>query len=514
MADDALALADLVRAAAEVAATGSRTAKTRVLAELLAGLRPAEAPTAVGLLLGRPIQGKLGIGWRTLRDQRSDAAATPSLTVDDVDIAFGGLSTSHGPGSAVRRTEILRALMGRATTHEQDYLGRVMTGEMRTGALEGVLVDAVALATHRDKTVVRRAAMLSGDLGATARAALADEDLSLVDLTPGVPVQPMLAGTASSPADAVATTGAASVEYKLDGARLQVHRIDGRVRAYTRSLADITDRVPDVVDVVDDFPGGDLVLDGETLALDESGAARPFQDTMSSFGRGGDQGLTVWFFDVLYADGRSWIDEPLAVRRNALRAVAGHHMIPGRLVDAAAPDRAHDVLDEALAAGHEGIVVKALDAPYAAGRRGSHWVKVKPVYTYDLVVLAVEQGSGRRAGWLSNIHLGARDPDGEYGPDGGFVMVGKTFKGLTDETLRWQTEYFPTIAERRDGHVLHVRPETVVEIAVDGVQRSTRYPGGAALRFARVKRYRIGVDAKPVEDADTIASIRDRRPGD
>ncbi|MCF8571750.1 ATP-dependent DNA ligase [Gordonia sp. HY002] len=505
-------LADLVAAAAEVSSTRSRAAKTRTLAEVLSLLRPDEVPAAVGVILGRPRQGRLGIGWRTLANLATDPAPTATLRVRDVDEAFSELSTGRGSGSAARRSATLTGLMSRASAEEQNYLVRVMTGEMRTGALEGVLVDAVAHAAELDKNTVRRAVMLSGDLGATARAALEGDDLTLVDLTPGVPVQPMLAGTAPSPGEAVSTTGAASVEYKLDGARLQVHRVGGQVSVYTRSLADITDRVPEVVDVVAAFGGGDLVLDGEMLAVDEAGAARPFQDTMRSLGRDGSRTLAVWFFDILYGAGRSRIEEPLAERRTVLRNVAGDHAIPGRLVAADDPDGAQAVLDEALAAGHEGIVVKALDSPYSAGRRGSHWIKVKPVYTYDLVVLAVEDGSGRRSGQLSNIHLGARDPDGQFGPAGGFVMVGKTFKGLTDDTLRWQTDYFPTIADRREGHVLHVRPETVVEVAVDGVQRSTRYPGGAALRFARVKRYRTGIDAKPAQEADTIASIRNRLP--
>lgn len=512
MTRDSMLLADLVAASAEVSSTRSRAAKTRTLAEVLSLLRPDEVPTAVGLILGRPLQGRLGIGWRTLANLATDPAPAASLRVRDVDKAFSELSTSRGSGSVARRSAALTELMSRASVEEQDYLVRVMTGEMRTGALEGVLVDAVAHAAELDMNTVRRAVMLSGDLGATARAALEGDDLALVDLTPGVPVQPMLAGTAQSSGEAVSTTGAASVEFKLDGARLQVHRVGSRVSVYTRSLADITDRVPEVVDVVAAFGGGDLVLDGEMLAVDEAGAARPFQDTMSSLGRDGSRTLAVWFFDILYGAGRSRIDDRLAERRKILREVAGDHVIPGRVVPADDPDAAQAVLDEALAAGHEGIVVKALDSPYSAGRRGSHWVKVKPVYTYDLVVLAVEDGSGRRSGKLSNIHLGARDPDGQFGPAGGFVMVGKTFKGLTDDVLGWQTDYFPTIADRREGHVLHVRPETVVEVAVDGAQRSTRYPGGAALRFARVKRYRTGIDAKPAQEADTIASIRNRLP--
>ncbi len=503
-------LIDLVEAASAAAATRSRLTKTRVLAGVLERLEPEDAVAAVGLILGRPRQGRLGIGWRTIREARPAPGTGSVLTVGDVDDAFETLASAGGPGSAAVRRDVLDGLLRRAGDAEQDYLMRVMIGEMRTGALEGILLDAAALASGLPKDVVRRAAMLTGDLGATVRAATAGDDLTAVDLTPGVPVQPMLAGTAATAAAAIDQTGSSSVEYKLDGARLQVHRVNGAVTAYTRSLADITDRVPDVISVVAAFPGGDIVLDGETLALDESGAARPFQDTMSSLGRDAGTPLHVWFFDVLYGEGRSLIDEPLRVRRDVLERTAGEHVIRGMV--SADPADAQRVLDDALDAGHEGIVVKALDSVYAAGRRGSNWVKVKPVYTYDLVVLAVEQGSGRRSQWLSNLHLGARDPDGQFGEPGGFVMVGKTFKGLTDETLRWQTEHFPTIATGREGHVLHLRPETVVEVAIDGVQRSSRYPGGVALRFARVKRYRTGVDAKPAVDADTIASIRDRLP--
>ncbi|GEE03144.1 DNA ligase [Gordonia spumicola] len=501
-------LQEVVAAAADVAATRSRTAKARALADLIARVEPDDAPAVTGLILGRPRQGRLGVGWRTLIERRPEAASAARLTVRDVDEAFTALASASGTGSAAVRVAILDGLLSRADAAEQDHLIRVMTGEMRTGALEGVLVDAAALALRLPTSLVRRAAMLTGDIGATIGSALRGDDLTAVDLTPGVPAAPMLAGAAPTAAEAMATSGAASVEYKLDGARLQVHRVGGTVTAYTRSLADITARVPDVVAVVESFPGGDLVLDGETLALDESGAARPFQDTMSSLGRDGASPLHVWFFDILYGEGRSLIDEPLRVRRTVLAATVGEHVIGGSELSDGDADGAQRVLDDALAAGHEGVVVKSLDSTYAAGRRGAAWVKVKPVYTYDLVVLAVEEGSGRRSGMLSNIHLGARDPDGDVGEPGGFVMVGKTFKGLTDRILAWQTDHFPTIATRRDGHVLHLRPEVVVEVAVDGVQRSSRYPGGIALRFARVKRYRIGADEKPPTEADTIADLR------
>lgn len=401
--------------------------------------------------------------------------------------------------------------MRRATAEEQDYLVRVLIGEMRTGALEGVLTEAVATATGVTPAVLRRAAMLSGDLGATVRAALIGEDLAAAGLTPGVPVSPMLAASAATIAEAVDAVGAASVETKLDGARIQAHRVGGVVRVFTRTLADITERVPEIVDIVTGFPGGDLVLDGEALAFDGEGVARPFQETMSRFGSesGREQiVLAPRFFDVLHADGTNLIDESLRLRREVLAGIVGDWIIRGVLVDPGGVARADAFFAEAVDAGNEGVVVKELASTYMAGRRGSNWIKVKPVHTYDLVVLAVEHGSGRRTGKLSNLHLGARDPDGRYGEPGGFVMVGKTFKGLTDALLTWQTEYFPQIAVAQERQVLRVRPETVVEIAIDGVQRSSRYPGGVAVRFARVRRYRVGADAKRAADADTIDSLR------
>jgi DNA ligase 1 len=355
--------------------------------------------------------------------------------------------------------------------------------------------------------------MLSGDLGETAVAALTGgaDALDQIGLAVGTPILPMLASTAADPAAALEITGEASVEYKLDGARIQVHRNGDEVRVFTRSLADITHRVPEVVEVVRTFPAHRLILDGETLSLDEDGGPRPFQDTMSRFGAEAQRTavLKPWFFDVLHVDGEDLIDRPLSERRPVLEKVVGAYRIPGEVtVDPAVADR---VSRDALAAGHEGIVVKGIDSVYAAGRRGKSWVKVKPVHTYDLVVLGVEWGSGRRTGWLSNLHLGAYDPTGEFGEPGEFVMVGKTFKGLTDALLRWQTEHFPTIETRSTRHVVYVQPVTVVEIAIDGVQRSRRYPGGIALRFARVKQYRE--DKRP-EDADTIQTLRAMLPAE
>nr|WP_205864757.1 ATP-dependent DNA ligase [Planctomonas sp. JC2975] len=500
-------LNELVEVAGEVAATRSRLAKVDALARLLRRLAPDEVIPAVGLLLGSPRQGRLGVGWRSVSGVMGDPAGAPSLAVSNVDALLDRLASAEGSGSAALRSSVLHELMHAAAAAEQDFLVRALLGEMRTGALEGVLIDSVARAADASGEVVRRAVMLSGDLGATAALALSggESALTKVGLEVGRPVRPMLAASAATVAEALATTGEASVEYKLDGARIQVHRHGDEVGVYTRSLADITHRVPEVVEAVRGFAARDFILDGETLTLDEAGAPRPFQETMSRFGADAarESLLKPRFFDVLHLDGRDLLDEPLAVRRPILERIAPGFVVPGVITDNVS--EAEALSDEALAAGHEGVVVKAIGSPYTAGRRGSGWVKVKPVHTYDLVVLACEWGSGRRQGWLSNLHLGALDPLGEFGEPGGFVMVGKTFKGLTDELLRWQTETFPQIEIRRTAGTVWVEPMIVVEIAIDGVQASSRYPGGVALRFARVKRYR---DDKAAEEADTIQTLR------
>lgn len=525
-------LARLVEAAAALAATRSRTAKTEVLAGLLRDLSPEEAEAAVGLLLGRLRQGSIGLGHRTVFAARDGAAAAiePTLTIGEVDATLDTIAGLGGTGSAGTRSAALGALFERATAPEQDHLVRAFTGEMRTGALEGVLTDGLARAVGMPLADVRRAAMLSGSLPGTVRLALTSpEALAEVGLAVLTPVQPMLASTAADVAAALEVTGEASVEHKLDGARIQVHRSGADVLVFTRSLADITARVPEIVEVALGLSVESVILDGETLMLDDDGAPRPFQDTMSRFGsadqgstRGPDNGtdemsaqvLAPWFFDVLHLDGEDLIDRPLSERLAALERIAPAYRIAGEVTtDPAVAER---IAAQALAAGHEGVMVKGIDTTYAAGRRGKHWVKVKPVHTYDLVVLGVERGSGRRQGWLSNLHLGARDPEGEFGPAGGFIMVGKTFKGLTDELLRWQTETFPDYAADDNGWALTMRPEIVVEIAIDGVQRSSRYPGGVALRFARVKRYRVegapaqdgSLHAKSADEADTIQSLR------
>ncbi|WP_309127808.1 ATP-dependent DNA ligase [Microbacterium sp.] len=500
-------LSEVVATADDVAATSSRLAKIEALARLLTRAEPHEIATLVGLLQASPRQGRLGVGWRTIAGLTVEHASAPSLTIGDVDRGLDALAAASGSGSAAARHDLLADLAERSTATEWDFLARAMLGELRTGALAGVLLDGVARASGRPAASVRRAAMLSGDLGETALIALTGtgEDLDAVGLAVGRPVLPMLASTAATPAAALESTGSASVEYKLDGARIQVHRDGDEVSVYTRSLADITHRVPEIVEIVRSLPAQELILDGETLALDEDGGPRPFQQTMSRFGADVSRELLLrpWFFDLLRVDGRDLIDEPLSVRLTELERVVGEWRMPGVVTDD--PDAAEQLSREALAAGHEGVVVKAIDSPYTAGRRGKSWVKVKPVLTYDLVVLAAEWGSGRRRGWLSNLHLGAHDPEGEFVEPGGFVMVGKTFKGLTDELLRWQTERFPAVETHRTAQAVFLRPEFVVEIAIDGVQRSPRYPGGIALRFARVKAYRL--DKTPA-DADTIQTLR------
>ena len=453
------------------------------------------------------------MGWATIRDLDVSAAADPQLSVADVDQVIDELATTTGPGSQAARRDLLHDLFGRATAAEADFLARLFVGEMRTGALAGVVTDAISVASGVKPATVRRAAMLAGDLGAVARLALVDGEaaLSAVGLEPLRPVLPMLASTSESVEAGIEDVGEASVEWKLDGARVQVHRAGAEVRIFTRNLNDVTVRLPEVVEVVSGFSATTFVLDGEVLGFMGPEAAgdapQAFQDTMSRFGRdnAGEHTtrLVPHFFDLLHLDGADQIDEPLRVRRRRLEELVGSYLVPGTITEDPAAARA--VLDDALARGHEGVMVKAADSPYEAGRRGKSWRKVKPVHTLDLVVLAVEWGSGRRRGWLSNIHLGARDPG-----SGELVMVGKTFKGMTDEMLAWQTERFSNLKTRESGHTVWVRPEQVVEVALDGAQASTRYPGGVALRFARVKRYR---DDKGPGDADTLDAVRALLPG-
>ncbi|MGL5816103.1 MAG: ATP-dependent DNA ligase [Phycicoccus sp.] len=509
-----MSYADVVAVSREVGATRSRTAKTSAIAALVARAPADVVGVVVAHLSGVLPQRRLGVGWRSL-GSGPEPAAEPSLTVGDVDSAFSRLAGTSGTGSAAGRRAELAALLGRATADEQRFLAELVTGNLRQGALDGVVLAAVAAAFEVPEPVVRRAVMLAGHTWVVAQLAAAGGEVALreVRLVVGRPLRPMLAASAKTTEEALAAVVAAAdsagevvVDGKLDGIRVQAHRRDGEISLFTRSLDEVTERLPEVVEAVAALPGGDLVLDGEAIVIRGGGRPAPFQVTGARTASSADVArlraevpLTTYLFDVLHADGRDLVDEPLSVRHSVLAGLAPHLLVP-RVVtaDAAA---AGAFFDELVAAGHEGVVVKAAGGAYAAGRRGSGWVKVKPTHTVDLVVLAVEWGSGRREGWLSNIHLGARDPG-----TGGFVMVGKTFKGMTDEMLRWQTERFTALAEGgTDGWVVRVRPVQVVEIAFDGVQRSSRYPGGIALRFARVIRYR---DDKPASEADTITSLQ------
>lgn len=488
----------------QVAATAKRSLKTALLADLLRAATLREVPILVGLLVGEPRQGRIGVGWATLRDVRAigqgAAATTSSVSLTEIDDMFTALAGTSGTGSQRDREQLLSSMMARLVADEQEHLAKLFGGEVRQGALAGVVTYAVAKASNTPTADVRRAAMLLGDLGAAASLALAGESLA-VGLSPLIAVQPMLAGTAPTVAEALALTGPASVEWKLDGARIQVHRRGDELRVFTRGLNEISARVPEIVEAALTIPHEHFVLDGEALGLDADGGPLKFQDTMSGKSR-----LQPFFFDVLYLDGESLIDEPLSARKQLLAATVPSALRLPTLDVGSDAATAEQFANEALAAGHEGVMVKALDSPYQAGRRGATWRKVKPVHTLDLVVLAAEWGHGRRTGWLSNLHLGAR-ADAKDTANGSFVMVGKTFKGLTDELLTWQTTTLQQLAigSPESGYIQHVRPELVVEIALDGVQRSTRYPGGVALRFARVRRYRPD---KSAAQADTIARVQ------
>jgi len=490
-----------------VAGTRARTAKVTALAGLLSALEPDEVAPAVGFLTGVPRQGRIGVGWRTVQGIEAGGPDAPSVELRELDGALSQLASTSGTGSQGARQALLGGLLGRVSEAEADFVRRLLTGELRQGALAGLMADAVARASGVPLAAVRRASMLSGDLGRTAELALHDGAAALeaVQLSVLRPVSPMLASTAADVTEALAQTGPASVEWKLDGARVQVHRAGDEVRIFTRNLNDVTDRLPGVVAIARALPASALVLDGEVLGVDDEAKPKAFQDTMSRFGRHDGQAgasLLVRFFDILHVDGDDVLDEPLQIRQEHLDRVVGDLAVPRVHTDV--PDVAAAKLEEALAQGHEGVMVKALSSTYDAGRRGGSWRKVKPVHTLDLVVLAAEWGHGRRQGWLSNLWLGARDRDE------GLVMVGKTFKGLTDALLTWQTAELLARETGRDGIVVHVRPELVVEVALDGVQASTRYPGGVALRFARVKGYRLDKDP---QDADLLESVRAMRAG-
>jgi ATP-dependent DNA ligase I len=500
-------LEEIARTSADVTQIRSRLAKIDRLASTLRRLRPEEVPVAVAYLSGELPQGSIGVGYASLKGLPPPAGSS-RLELIEVDAALSRIGGLEGPGSQSARKRELGELFGRATEAERRFLFGLLLGDIRQGALEGVMVEAISKAAGVSATDLRRAAMLAGDLGVVAAAALSEgaAGLARFRLTVLRPVQPMLAQTADGIGDALGRIRPAAIEWKLDGARVQVHRLDDEVRVFTRNLADVTVRVPELVSAVLDLSAKRLVLDGEAIALRTDGRPHRFQVTMGRFGSRLNLDelrsmvpLSASYFDVLHADGEDVLHLPASVRFEALEAHLPADLRTPRLVTAD-PAEAEGFLRGALDRGHEGVMVKALDAPYEAGRRGAGWLKVKPAHTLDLVVLGAEWGHGRRQGWLSNLHLGARDP-----ATGGFVMLGKTFKGMTDQMLAWQTVRLQELETHRDGITVFVRPELVVEVAFDGVQASTRYPGGVALRFARVKGYRP--DKSPAE-ADTIDTVR------
>jgi DNA ligase-1 len=509
-------LAELAGTSRAVGELRGRLAKLERLADGLRRMAPEEVPIGVAWLSGELPQGRIGVGWATLQGALAEtqpSASASGLTLREVDAELSRIGGLRGGGSAGARAAALRALLARCSEEERSFLAPLLAGELRQGALEGLMAEALARAAALPASDVRRALMLAGDLGSVARAALEQgaAGLAAFRLELFRPLQPMLAQTAADPAEALAGLGGrGAFEWKLDGARVQLHREGDAVRVFTRGLLDVTGAVPELVEAARALPVRSLVLDGEAIALRADGRPLPFQETMRRFGRRLDDAaraerpLRGFYFDCLHLDGRDLLASPAQERWRALDERLPEAQRVPRLVTESVSE-AGSFLAGALAHGHEGMMAKALDAPYEAGRRGGSWLKLKPVHTLDLVVLGAEWGSGRRKGKLSNLHLGARDP-----ASGGFVMLGKTFKGMTDELLAWQTEALQAIATSREGGVVYVRPELVVEVAFDGVQRSPHYPGGVALRFARVRAYRP--DKRP-EDADTLETVRSLERG-
>jgi len=506
-------LADLVATSQHVARTSSRLDKVALLAGLLRRVEPQEAEIAAAYLCGELRQSKLGVAYAGVRAAMPDSAAeAPTLGLSDVDLAFERIAHVAGKGSAEEKLRLLRTLLTRATQDEQRFLASLVIGELRQGALRGLVLEAVAQAAGIPSDAVRRAVTAAGDLPSVARVALVEggAGLSRFAIQLFRPLLPMLADSAEDAAEAFTRLGRAALEFKLDGARVQIHRSGEEVRVYSRRLNEVTVAVPELVEVTRALPARELILDAEAIALRPDGQPHAFQTTMRRFGRKleverlrSELPLTPFFFDLLYLDGTPLLAEPQERRFAALTEISPSELvIPRTVADSA--EAAQAFLDTALARGHEGIMAKALDAPYEAGNRGQRWLKVKPARTLDLVVLAAEWGHGRRRGWLSNLHLGARDPE-----HGGFVMLGKTFKGMTDAMLEWQTKRLLELEMGRDAHTVYVRPELVVEVAFNDVQASSHYPGGVALRFARVKQYRSD---KPAGQADTIATVQEMLP--
>jgi DNA ligase 1 len=503
-------LAHLVDVSQRVSAASARTVKVQQLAAFLSALPPEEIDTAVHYLSGDIPQGRIGIGYSALRAIASTAPpGEQTLTIAQVDHSLATIARLRGSGSATRRTEALRELSARSTPAEAAFLVRLLSGELRQGALAGVMADAIAAAAGLPAAQVRRAAMFSNSLGAVARAAIVEgaPALSAFQLSLFSPVAPMLAQTAADVGEALEQLrGEVAFEWKMDGARIQVHKRGEEVRIYTRNLNEVTESVPEIVEAARGLSHHSLVLDGEAITIDASGRPRPFQITMRRFGRKLDieklraeLPIRGFYFDCLSLDERTVVDLPGRERIRALgEAVPAALQVP-RLITSSEP-AARDFYEAALAAGHEGLMAKSLDSAYEAGNRGASWLKIKRAHTLDLIVLAAEWGHGRRTGKLSNLHLGAFDP-----ATGTFVMLGKTFKGLTDALLEWQTKEFLARETHRDSWTVYVRPELVVEIAFSDLQASTRYPGGLALRLARVKRYR---DDKRADEADSMESVR------
>jgi DNA ligase-1 len=500
-------LAGVAETSRRVADTSKRLEKIDLLARLLKQLHPGEVEIVVLFLTGQTRHGRLGIGHAALRDTRTSPAVNPSLEVVEVDRILHSVATATGSRSQRRRMELLQGLFARTTAAEQQFLTGLLMGELRQGALEGLMGEAVAKASGISAERVRRAAMLAGDIAAVARTALETGETALAryDVQLFRPLQPMLAQSAEDVQEALAELGEAALEFKMDGARVQVHKSGGNVKVYSRALNDVSAAVPEIVETARALPARDLILDGEVLSLLPGGRPQPFQITMRRFGRTLDVDrmrqelpMTPFWFDLLYLNGGSLLDEPQARRFQALSELARESLIPS--VVTADPAAGAEFLEQALARGHEGIMAKAIDATYVAGARGQSWLKVKRARTLDLVILAAEWGHGRRQGWLSNLHLGARDTE-----KGGFAMLGKTFKGLTDQMLEWQTRELLKLEIGRDSYTVHVEPKLVVEIAFNEIQISPRYPSGLALRFARVKRYRAD---KSAQEADTFMTVR------
>jgi DNA ligase-1 len=501
-------LTNVVETSQRVADTTKRLEKIELLASLLRQLALEEVETVVAFLSGTTRQGRIGIGYATLRDAPASPAETANLEVRDVDRTLESLASLQGRGSDRQKREMLHLLFARATNKEQQFLMRLLLGELRQGALEGLMLEGLAKATNIRLEQIRHAVMMAGNIAHVARSAFESgaEGLGQYDVQLFRPVQPMLAQTSEDVANALSELGEAALEYKIDGARVQVHRSGDEVRVFTRSLNDITPTVPELVEAVRALPGRDVILDGEAISFTAEGRPQPFQVTMRRFGRRIDVErfraelpLAPMWFDVLYLDGSSLVDMPQAQRFGMLEQLSPpQHLIPHKITGD--PDGAEEFLREALERGHEGIMAKATDSFYAAGGRGQSWLKIKKAHTLDLVILAAEWGNGRRQGWLSNIHLGAREPE-----KGGFAMLGKTFKGMTDEMLAWQTEQLLKLEISRDRYTVYVEPKLVVEIAFSNIQISPRYPSGLALRFARVKRYRPD---KAAADADTFSMVQ------